>query len=77
MLFVELGAQDCRRTKTALTLLVHFAPMLLKLGKAYEGPTASRGCGIVAGCGRSGSMAGGLTARSLAKLRNFVSSKLG
>ena len=50
-------------------MLVHFAPMLLKPGKAAEGPTESRSCGIVAGCGRSGSMARGLPARSLAKLR--------
>ena len=44
-------------TKTALTMLVHFAPMLLKLGVAYGEMTDSRGIGIVAGCGRSGNLA--------------------
>ena len=77
MLFVELSAHGYGHTKTALTLLVHFAPMLLNLGKAFEGPTDSRGCGIVAGCGRSGSMARGLTARSLAKLWTFVERVVG
>lgn len=52
-------------------MLVHFAPMLLKLGKVLDGPTNSRGCGIVAGCGRSGSMARGLTVRTRGKLRTF------
>ena len=77
MLFTELSTQGYGHTKLALTMLVHFAPMLLKLGKAVEGPTDSRGCGIVAGCGRSGSMAHGLTARSLAKLRSYVAGVLG
>ena len=52
-------------------MLVHFAPMLLKLGIVFDGPTGSRGCGIVGGCGRSGSMARGLTVRTLGKLRTF------
>ena len=64
ILLTELSTQGYGYTKLALTMLVHFAPMLLKFGKAVEGPTASRGCGTVAGCGRSGSMARGLTARN-------------
>lgn len=66
VLFTELGTQG-----------YDFAPMVLKLGKAVEGPAESRGCGIVARCGRSGSMARGLTARRLAKLRSFVKGVLG
>ena len=58
-------------------MLVRFAPMLLKLGKAYKGPTKSRGRGIVAGCGRSGSMARGLTIRTLGRLRSFCHKLLG
>ena len=71
MLRAELSNQDYGYIKTALTMLVHFAPMLPKLGKVYDGPTNSRGCGIVASCGRSGSMARGLTVRSLGRLRTF------
>ena len=67
----ELSNQGYGYTKTALTMLAHFAPMLLKLDKVYDGPTNSRGCGIVAGCGRSGSMARGFTVRTLGKLRIF------
>ena len=44
-------------TKTALTMLVHYTPRLLKLGFACGGPTESMGRSIVAGCGRSGSLA--------------------
>lgn len=73
----DLSTQGYGYTKTALTMLVHFAPMLLKLGNVYEGPTNSRGCGIVAGCGRSGSMARGLTVRTLGKLRAFCTRLLG
>ena len=69
----ELSAQGYGFTKIALTMLVHFAPMLLKLGNVYEGPTNARGCGIVAGGGRSGSMARGLTVRTLTKFRTFCS----
>lgn len=58
-------------------MLVRFASLPLKLGKAVEGPTDSRGCGIVAGCGRSGSMARGLVGKSLPKLRSFVRDILG
>ena len=71
MLRAELSNQGYGYTKTALTMLVHFAPMLLKLGKVCDGPTNSRGRGIVAGCGRSGSMVWGLTVRTLGRLRNF------
>ena len=39
MLFTELGNQEYGHTRTALAMLVHFAPMLLKLGSAYGGPT--------------------------------------
>ena len=73
----ELSNQGYGYTKTALTMLVHFAPMLLKLGNVFEGPTNSRGRGIVAGCGRSGSMARGLTVRTLGKLRAFCQKLLG
>lgn len=67
----ELSTHGYGYTKTALTMLVHFAPMLLKFGKVFDGPTNSRGCGIVAGCGRSGSMARGRTVRTFGKLRTF------
>ena len=50
----ELSIQGYGFTKTALTMLVHFAPMLLKLGKVYKVPTKSRGRGIVAGFNFSG-----------------------
>ena len=77
VLFTELSTQGYGHTKLALTMLVHFAPTLLKLGKAVEGPTDSRGCGIVAGCGRSVIMARGPTARNLAKLRSLATGVLG
>ena len=73
----ELSIQGYGFTNIALTMLVHFAPMLLKLGKVYKGPTSSRGRGIVDGCGRSGSMAGGLTVRTLGRLRSFCQKLLG
>ena len=73
----ELSNQGYGYTKTALTMLVHVAPMLLKLGNVFEGPTNSRGRGIVAGCGRSGSMARGLTVRTLGKRRAFCQKLLG
>ena len=38
----ELSIQGYGFTKTALTMPVHFAPMLLKLDKVYKGPTDSR-----------------------------------
>ena len=73
----ELSIQGYGFTKIALTMLVHFAPMLLKLGKVYKGPTKSRGRGIVAGRGRSGSMARGLTVRTLGRLRTFCQKLVG
>ena len=50
-------------------MLVHFAPMLLKLGSAYGGPTESRGIGIVAGCGRAGNLAKSYSHTALDYLR--------
>ena len=73
----ELSTQGYGYTKTALAMLVHFTPMLLKRGQVFDGPTNSRGRGIVAGCGRSGSMARGLTVRTLGKLRTFCEKLLG
>ena len=73
----ELSIQGYGFTKIALTMLVHFAPMLLKLSKVYKGPAQPRGRGIVAGCGRSGSMARGLTIRTLGRLRRFCQKLLG
>lgn len=73
----ELIIQGYGLTKTAFTMLGHFAPMLLKLGKVYKGPTSSRGRGIVVGCGRSDSMARGLTVRTLGRLRTFCEKLLG
>ena len=43
----ELSIQGYGFTKIALTMLVRFAPMLLRLGNVYKGPTNSRGRGIV------------------------------
>ena len=60
VLFTELDTRRYGHTKLAVTMLVHCAPMFLKLGKAVEGPIDFRGCGIVVGCDRSGSMARGL-----------------
>ena len=34
----ELSIQGYGFTRIALTMLVHFAPMLFKLGKVYKGP---------------------------------------
>ena len=52
-------------------MLVHFAPMLLKLGVAYGDPTESRGIGIVAGCGRSGNLAKSYSHTALDYLRSW------
>ena len=64
-------------TKTAITMLVHFAPMLLKLGLAYGGPTESRGKGIVAGCGRSNNLAKSYSYSALDHLRSWFKKAIG
>ena len=58
MLQAELSNRGYGHTNTALTMLARFAPMLLTLGKVYDGPTNPRDCGIVAGCVRPGSVPG-------------------
>lgn len=58
-------------------MIVHIAPMLLKSGGCVEGPTDYRGCGIVAACGRPGSIARSITRRPLTKLGRFVKDVLG
>ena len=68
----ELSTQGYGYTKTALTMLVHFVPMLLKLGQVFEGPTNSWGCGIVAGFGRSGGAAKAYSHYALDQVRTWV-----
>ena len=51
--------------------------MLLKLGVAYGGPTEARGNGIVAGCGRSDTMAKGYSHTALEQLRAWFYDELG
>ena len=65
------------RTKTALTMLVHYAPRLLKLGLAYSQPTESMGRSIVAGCGRSGNLAKSYSHTALDNLRTWFKEIIG
>ena len=69
ILLKQLSKLEYGATKTALTLLVHCAPMLPKLGVAYGGLTESRGIGIVAGCGRSSNVAKSYSHTALDHLR--------
>ena len=64
-------------TKTALTMMVHYAPRLLKLGQAYSQPTESMGRSIVAGCGRSGNLAKAYSHTALDNLRTWFKEILG
>ena len=75
VLLEQLRRLEYGATKTALIFLIHFAPMLLKLGPAYGGPTESRGIGIVAGCGRSGGVAKGYSHLALDSLRSYIKRK--
>ena len=70
----DVLANECKfnnygRKKTAMSMMVHAAPRMLKMGKAVGKPIQSMGRGIVAGCKRSQSLAKCYTNRFVEGLR--------
>ena len=65
----ECEANGYGKRKTAISMMVHAAPRILKMGKAVGVMICSMGRGIVAGCKRSQSMAKCYTNRFVKGLR--------
>ena len=70
----DVFAEECEankygKRKTAITMMVHAAPRMLKMGKAVGVMICSMGRGIVAGCKRSQSIAKCYTTRFVQGLR--------
>lgn len=68
-LAAECTALGYGAVKTVMTLIMHAAPRVMKIGRAFVSATASQGQGIVAGCIRSLPLARIYTQRAVDKVR--------